>query len=167
MAPMEWKPRTPRRCGRYQKLIMDEAPPRIILQGHETYDDLITIAKERFWPERTEGSEFTLCHSDGTRWSKEDFHKEYRTVSDITHLWKRTLYIGRRQLGNKVINIAINYCLALDFVWYEIILLFVQRSCVWMIKVPSQVCACPNQIEYFFHVMIEHGTLTRLGIQIY
>ncbi|XP_039456926.1 uncharacterized protein LOC116316871 [Oreochromis aureus] len=98
MAPMEWKPRTPRRCGRYQKLIMDEAPPRIILQGHETYDDLITIAKERFWPERTEGSEFTLCHSDGTRWSKEDFHKEYRTVSDITHLWKRTLYIGRRQL---------------------------------------------------------------------
>ncbi|KAL3976512.1 low-density lipoprotein receptor-related protein 1 (alpha-2-macroglobulin receptor) [Sarotherodon galilaeus] len=98
LAPMEWKPRTHRKCGRYQKLIMDEAPPRIILQGYETYDDLITIGKERFWPERTEGSEFTLCHSDGTRWSKEEFHKEYRTVSDITHMWKRTLYIGRRQL---------------------------------------------------------------------
>ncbi|XP_005952904.1 probable serine/threonine-protein kinase MARK-A isoform X2 [Haplochromis burtoni] len=98
LAPMEWKPRTHRKCGRYQKLIMDEAPPRIILQGHETYDDLITIGKERFWPERTEGSEFTLCHSDGTRWSKQEFHKEYGTVSDITHMWKRTIYIGRRQL---------------------------------------------------------------------
>ncbi|XP_076734583.1 uncharacterized protein LOC143414328 isoform X2 [Maylandia zebra] len=139
LAPMEWKPRTHRKCGRYQKLIMDEAPPRIILQGHETYDDLITIGKERFWPERTEGSEFTLCHSDGTRWSKQEFHKEYGTVSDITHMWKRTIYIGRRQLGNKVFNITINYCLALEFVWYEIILLFVQRSCVWMIKVPSQM----------------------------
>ncbi|KAL3999933.1 mitogen-activated protein kinase kinase 6 [Sarotherodon galilaeus] len=87
MAPMEWKPRTLRKCGRYQKLIMDEAPPRIILQGHETYDDLITIAKERFWPERTEGK--VVCLDDqssisdelpetliGQNVAEQDFHPE-------------------------------------------------------------------------------------------
>ncbi|XP_072572106.1 uncharacterized protein [Paramormyrops kingsleyae] len=98
LAPMEWKPRTLKKAGRYQKIILEETPPRIILQGHETYEELVTIGKTRFWPEDVEGSDFTLCQSDGSRWSKEDFHKEYKTVSDITHPWKRTLYVGRREL---------------------------------------------------------------------
>lgn len=97
---MEWKPRTVRKYGRFQKLILEETPPRILLQGHETYDDLVDIGKNSFWPGDVEGSEFTLCHSDGSRWSKEDFHKEYKTVSDISTPWKRTLYVGRREFGN-------------------------------------------------------------------
>ncbi|XP_034551812.1 mitogen-activated protein kinase kinase kinase NPK1-like [Notolabrus celidotus] len=98
MAPMEWKPRTKKRSGHYQKLIMEETPPRLILKGHETYDDLVNTGKNSFWPDEIEGSEFTLCHVDGTRWTKEDFYKEFKTVSDIPNPWKRTLYIGRREI---------------------------------------------------------------------
>lgn len=97
---MEWKPKTLKKSGRYHKVILEETPPPIILQGHETYEELVTIGKNRFWPEDVEGSNFTLCHSDGSKRSKEDFQKEYRSVSDITHPWKRTLYVGRREFGN-------------------------------------------------------------------
>ncbi|XP_034540213.1 uncharacterized protein LOC117813197 [Notolabrus celidotus] len=98
MAPMEWKPRIQKRSGRYQKLTMEETPPRLILKGHETYDDLVNTGKNSFRPDEIEGSEFTLCHVDGTRWTKEDFHQEFQTVTDITTPWKRTLYIGRRDI---------------------------------------------------------------------
>lgn len=97
-APMEWRPRTAKKSGRYQKIILEETPPRIILEGHETYDELVQIGKTRFWPEDVEESEFTLCNSDGTKWTKEDFEREYSTVSDIPHPWKRTLYVGRREM---------------------------------------------------------------------
>lgn len=97
---MEWKPRTLKKAGRYQKIILEETLSRIILQGHETYELLVTIGKKCFWSKDVEGSDFSLCHSDGSRWSNEDFHKEYRTVSDLTHPWKRTLYVGRRELSN-------------------------------------------------------------------
>ncbi|KAL7395495.1 hypothetical protein ABVT39_017932, partial [Epinephelus coioides] len=95
---MEWKPRTHKRSGRYQKMVLEETPPRILLQGHETYDDRVDIGKKCFWPEDAEGCEFTLCNADGTRWSKEDFHKEYVAVSDLSNPWKRTLYVERKEL---------------------------------------------------------------------
>ncbi|XP_057202327.1 serine/threonine-protein kinase D2-like [Triplophysa rosa] len=99
MSPMEWKPRTSKKPGRYQKVILEEAPPRIIVAGTEDYDELIRIAQEAFWTEKErEGSTFTLCHSDGTRWTKEQFNQEYGSVSEIPTPWKRTFYIGRREM---------------------------------------------------------------------
>ncbi|XP_073729099.1 uncharacterized protein [Misgurnus anguillicaudatus] len=99
LSPMEWKPRTSKKPGRYQKLILEEAPPRILVTGNEGYDELINIAQEAFWTaEEREGSTFTLCHADGTRWTKEQFNQEYGSVSEIPTLWKRTFFIGRREM---------------------------------------------------------------------
>ncbi|XP_056620745.1 uncharacterized protein LOC130434548 [Triplophysa dalaica] len=99
MSPMEWKPRTSKKPGRYQKVILEEAPPRILVPGTEDYDELIRIAQDAFWTEKErEGSTFTLCHSDGTRWTKEQFCQEYGSVSEIPTPWKRTFYIGRREM---------------------------------------------------------------------
>lgn len=95
---MEWKPRTATKSGRYQKIILEETPSRVIMQGHETYDDLLAIGQEKFWPDCPE-SEFTLCHPDGSRWSKEDFMREHSTVAEMSAPWKRTLYVGRKELG--------------------------------------------------------------------
>ncbi|KAA0721547.1 Serine/threonine-protein kinase 32A [Triplophysa tibetana] len=81
MSPMEWKPRTSKKPGRYQKVILEEAPPRILVAGTEDYHELIRIAQDAFWTEKErEGSTFTLCHSDGTRWTKEQFCEVYGSV---------------------------------------------------------------------------------------
>ncbi|KAK0143090.1 putative cysteine-rich receptor-like protein kinase 43 [Merluccius polli] len=98
MSPMEWRPRTATRSGKFSKMILEEIPPRIIMKGHETYEDLVKIGSEKFWPGRCSQSEFTLCHQDGTRWTVDEFLKEFKTVSDITTPWKRTIYIGRKEL---------------------------------------------------------------------
>ncbi|XP_036977900.1 mitogen-activated protein kinase kinase kinase NPK1-like isoform X4 [Acanthopagrus latus] len=96
---MEWRPRSKTRSGRYQRIVLEETPPRVILQGHETYEDLVNIGKSHFWsPEDAEGCEFTLCNADGTRWSKEDFLLEFPDASAITYAWKRTLFVGRKEL---------------------------------------------------------------------
>ncbi|XP_041922182.1 mitogen-activated protein kinase kinase kinase 3-like isoform X1 [Alosa sapidissima] len=100
MAPMEWRPRTTKRSGKYQKIILEEIPPRVVLQGDETYDDLLKIGQEMFWPDKHDQSEFTLCHGDGSRWTKVEFSAEFKIVSDMTTPWKRTLYVGRRELDN-------------------------------------------------------------------
>ncbi|KAA0723953.1 hypothetical protein E1301_Tti015358 [Triplophysa tibetana] len=81
MSPMEWKPRTSKKPGRYQKVILEEALPRILVAGTEDYDELIRIAQDAFWTEKErEGSTFTFCHSDGTRWTKEQFCQEYGSL---------------------------------------------------------------------------------------
>lgn len=46
MAPMEWKPRTAKKPGRYQKIILEGAPPRIIVTGTEGYDELLKLGQE-------------------------------------------------------------------------------------------------------------------------
>lgn len=100
MAPMQWKPRTKSKPGRYHKIILEEAPPRILLKGTEVYDDILDIGKKAFWTEEEiKGSTFTLCQSDGTRWTKEQFHEEYGSVSDMPTPWKISFYIGRREMG--------------------------------------------------------------------
>ncbi|XP_041839942.1 mitogen-activated protein kinase kinase kinase 1-like isoform X4 [Melanotaenia boesemani] len=100
MTPMEWKSRTKLSSGRFVKLVLDEAPPRVIFNGHETYDDLVKAGRERFWlkEEDKDGYEYTLCHADGTRWSKQEFEQEHLTLSEISNPWKRTLYIGKKEL---------------------------------------------------------------------
>lgn len=98
MAPMEWKPRTAKKPGRYQKIILEEAPPRIIVTGTEGYDELLKLGQETFWTDEREGSVFTLCQADGTRWTKEQFHQEFESVAEIPNIWKRTFYIGRREM---------------------------------------------------------------------
>ncbi|KAL2093148.1 hypothetical protein ACEWY4_010460 [Coilia grayii] len=105
MAPMEWRPRTAKRSGKYHKVILEEIPPRVAMQGNETYDDLLKMGKEMFWPDDCDESDFTLCHPDGSRWTKVEFTKEFRTISDMTTPWKRTLYVGRREFGN-LINVS-------------------------------------------------------------
>ena len=88
--------------SRYQRIVLEETPPRVILQGHETYEDLVNIGKSHFWsPEDAEGCEFTLCNADGTRWSKEDFLLEFPDASAITYAWKRTLFVGRKELSRR------------------------------------------------------------------
>lgn len=99
MAPMEWKPRTAKKPGRYQKIILEEAPPRIIVTGTEGYDELLKLGQETFWTDEREGSVFTLCQANGTRWTKEQFHQEFESVAEIPNVWKRTFYIGRREMG--------------------------------------------------------------------
>lgn len=70
MAPMEWKPRTAKKTGRYQKIILEEAPPRIIVTGTEGYDELLKLGLETFWSDNERaGSVFTLLPS---RWDKVD-----------------------------------------------------------------------------------------------
>ncbi|XP_067232806.1 uncharacterized protein [Chanodichthys erythropterus] len=99
MTPMEWKPRTAKKPGRYQKIILEEAPPRMIVTGTEGYDELLKLGQEAFWSDKErEGSVFTLCQADGTRWTKEQFHQEFGSVAEIPTLWKRTFYIGRREM---------------------------------------------------------------------
>ncbi|KAK7162204.1 hypothetical protein R3I94_004757 [Phoxinus phoxinus] len=98
MTPMEWRPRTAKRPGRYQKIILEEAPPRMIVTGTEGYDELLKLGREAFWSDKErEGSVFTLCQADGTRWTKEQFNQEFGSVAEIPTLWKRTIYIGCRE----------------------------------------------------------------------
>lgn len=98
---MEWRPRTKTRSGQYQRVILDEAPPRIIVQGNEGYDELLLMGKNRFWTEEeAEGCEFTLCNTDGTTWTKEEFNLEFKDISSMSHVWKRTIFVGRREMGN-------------------------------------------------------------------
>lgn len=99
---MEWRPRSKTRSGRYQRIVLEETPSRVILQVHETYEDLVNIGQSRFWPpDDAEGCEFTLCNTDGTRWSKEDFLLEFPDASVVTYAWKRTLFVRRKELGRR------------------------------------------------------------------
>ncbi|XP_058885954.1 uncharacterized protein LOC117405556 isoform X2 [Acipenser ruthenus] len=97
--PMEWKGRTKNRGGKYIKVIMEEEPPRLLMQETDGYNDIILMAKEALWnnPQMKEGT-FTLCHADGTRWPIEDFEKEHASLSEIKDVWKKTFYIGRRPI---------------------------------------------------------------------
>ncbi|XP_067245494.1 uncharacterized protein [Chanodichthys erythropterus] len=52
MTPMEWKPRTAKKPGRYQKIILEEAPPRMIVTGTEGYDELLKLGQEAFWSDK-------------------------------------------------------------------------------------------------------------------
>ena len=40
-----------------------------------------------FWPDECDQSEFTVCHPDGSRWTKVEFSNEFRTISDMTNPW--------------------------------------------------------------------------------
>lgn len=99
--PMEWKGRTKNRGGKYIKVIMEEEPPRLLMQETDGYNDIILMAKEALWnnPQMKEGT-FTLCHADGTRWPIEDFEKEHASLSEIKDVWKKTFFIGRRPIGS-------------------------------------------------------------------
>lgn len=68
------------------------------------YSDIIDKAKEILWTDvEIQGSEFTLCYSDGTRWPKADFEAEHKTLSEIKDLWKKTCFVGRRCAGKSLI----------------------------------------------------------------
>lgn len=106
---MEWKPRTAKKPGRYQKIILEEAPPQIIVTGTEGYDELLKLGQETFWSDKErEGSVFTLCQADGTRWTKEHFDQEFGSVAEIPTIWKRMFYIGRREMGIVMFKITFN-----------------------------------------------------------
>ena len=96
-----------KRSGKFHKIILEEIPPGVVLQGDETYDELLKIGNEMFWPDDRHQSEFTLCHPDGSRWTKVEFTNEFMTISDMSNPWKRILYVGRKELGN-LGNVTIN-----------------------------------------------------------
>ncbi|CAM4574900.1 unnamed protein product [Leuciscus chuanchicus] len=71
----------------------------MIVTGTEGYDELLKLGHEAFWSDKErEGSVFTLCQADGTRWTKEQFNQEFGSVAEIPTLWKRTFYIGCREM---------------------------------------------------------------------
>lgn len=97
---MEWRPKTKTKPGKYQKVILEEEPPKFLMRESEGYDDLIRKAKEMLWKDKEKDeAQYTLCNADGSRWPKTDFEREYQLVRDIPDLWKKTLYVGRRDLG--------------------------------------------------------------------
>ncbi|KAL1268544.1 hypothetical protein QQF64_033907 [Cirrhinus molitorella] len=68
MAPMEWKPRTAKKNqGDIKKIILEEAPPQIIVTGTEGYDELLKLGQETFWSDKERGE---CVYSLPSRWDE-------------------------------------------------------------------------------------------------
>ncbi|XP_040273772.1 uncharacterized protein LOC120989618 [Bufo bufo] len=94
---MTWKNRTRSRPGKFQKIILEEAPPRSLMKPSDNYDDIIDMAIQQFWASTEHKNVmYTLCYSDGSRWPKDDFIKEYGNLGNIPEIWKKTFYVGQR-----------------------------------------------------------------------
>ncbi|XP_028652089.2 proto-oncogene serine/threonine-protein kinase mos-like [Erpetoichthys calabaricus] len=100
---MEWRPRTKKTPGKYHKIMLEEEPPKFLMKPLDGYDDIIEKAKEMFWKDdKRNEAQYTLCNADGSRWPKSDFEKEYFSLNEIPDIWKKTLYVGRRDLDDVI-----------------------------------------------------------------
>ncbi|RXM97118.1 hypothetical protein EOD39_14826 [Acipenser ruthenus] len=74
LLPMEWRPKTKTKPGKYLKVILEEEAPKFLMRESEGYDDLIRKAEEMLWQDKekdeahtyrcTQSSKLLNCFAD-------------------------------------------------------------------------------------------------------